>query len=119
MPACATSLPSLVRYAAEHRDLRNIALHCWGVPMVWLGLIGLAMARSAAFWPWALLLSGSLLQALGHVYEGRRPSQGVGGWLLAPLFVGLQGAHALGLGRACWAAVEQGAGPRRLRDLAA
>ena len=29
---------SMTRFAASHRDPRNIALHCWGVPMVLVGL---------------------------------------------------------------------------------
>lgn len=117
MSSCTLTLPALVRYAAEHRDPRNIRLHTWGVPMVWLGLFGL-LRDQVHLMPWALLLSGSLLQTLGHVYEGRRPRQGIAGWLVAPLFVALQALNSVGLGRACWAAVERQAGPRRMRDLA-
>ena len=118
MSSCTTTLPALVRYAAEHRDPRNITLHCWGVPMVWAGLAWLLQDRHNVM-PWAMLLSGSLLQALGHVYEGRRASVALRSWLLAPLFVVLQALHSLGIGRECWEAVERQAGPRRMRDLAA
>lgn len=106
-------------FAREHRDPRNIALHCWGVPMVLGGLAMLAIEPAKALsWAAALLLSGGLLQALGHVYEGRRPRHGWRVGLAAPLFVGLQGLHRLGLAAHSWQAVETAAGPRRLRDLA-
>jgi uncharacterized membrane protein YGL010W len=108
---------ALIQYAREHRDPRNIALHCWGVPMVWAGLAWILVERMNPM-PWALLLTGSLLQALGHVYEGRRATLGLASWLMAPWFVGLQGLHGLGLGQRRWAALEQQAGPRRMRDLA-
>ncbi len=109
--------PALIHYAREHRDPRNIALHCWGVPMVWVGLAWILVERVNPM-PWALLFTGSLLQALGHVYEGRRPTQGLAGWLMAPWFVGLQGLNGLGWARAAWSRLEQHAGPRRMRDLA-
>lgn len=109
----------ITRFAREHRDPRNITLHCWGVPMVLGGLAMLAVEPAKALsWAAALLLSGGLLQALGHVYEGRRPRHGWRVGLAAPLFVGLQGLHRLGLAERSWQAVEAGAGPRRLRDLA-
>ncbi len=107
------------RFAREHRDPRNITLHCWGVPMVLGGLLVLLLEPAKALsWAAALLLSGGLLQALGHVYEGRRPRHGWRLGLAAPLFVGLQGLHRLGLAQAAWTQVEAAAGPRRLRDLA-
>lgn len=110
---------ALQHYAADHRDPRNIALHCWGVPLVLLGLCTLLLqGLQALTLATALLLSGGLLQALGHVYEGRRPRHGFLRGFLAPLFVGLQGLHRVGLAEAAWARVEAAAGPRRLRDLA-
>jgi uncharacterized membrane protein YGL010W len=110
---------ALQHYAADHRDPRNIALHCWGVPLVLAGLITLALQGVQALTlSAALLLSGGLLQALGHVYEGRRPRHGFVRGCVAPLFVGLQGLHRLGLAQQAWARVEAAAGPRRLRDLA-
>jgi uncharacterized membrane protein YGL010W len=108
----------LTRYARDHRDLRNIALHCWGVPMVLAGLALLLRDASQLGWAMAFAASGLLLQTVGHWYEGRRPLLGLRAWAAAPLFVGLQGLHRLGLARALWAEVEQAAGPRRLRDLA-
>lgn len=109
----------ITRFAREHRDPRNIALHCWGVPMVLGGALMLLLEPVRALsWAAALLLSGGLLQALGHVYEGRRPRHGWRAGLAAPLFVGLQGLHRLGLAERSWQQVERAAGPRRLRDLA-
>lgn len=115
MPA---TLHLVTRYARDHRDPRNIALHCWGVPMVGLGLLLLVRDLSETGWALAFTASGLLLQAIGHWYEGRRSRMGWAGWLAAPLFVGLQGLHGLGLAQPCWQAVENRAGPRRLRDLA-
>ncbi len=109
---------SMTRFAAAHRDPRNIALHCWGVPMVLMGLGLLLRDLSDLGWALAFTTSGLLLQSVGHWYEGRRPAMGLAGWLLAPMFVGLQGLHRLGWARQCWAEVERDAGPRRLRDLA-
>ena len=110
---------ALHRYAADHRDPRNIVLHCWGVPLVLMGLATVALNGAQAMaLSVALLLSGGLLQALGHVYEGRRPRHGFVHGCMAPLFVGLQGLHRLGLAQQAWARVEAAAGPRRLRDLA-
>lgn len=108
----------LTRYARDHRDPRNIALHCWGVPMVLVGLALLVRDASQLGWAMAFASSGLLLQTVGHWYEGRRPMLGLRAWVAAPLFVGLQGLHRLGLARDAWTAVELGAGPRRLRDLA-
>lgn len=109
----------ITRFARDHRDPRNIALHCWGVPMVLGGLAVLAAEPARALsWTAALLLSGGLLQALGHLYEGQRPRHGWRLGLAAPLFVALQVLHRLGLAEHSWQAVEAGAGPRRLRDLA-
>ncbi|MFN4115230.1 MAG: Mpo1-like protein [Inhella sp.] len=109
----------ITRFAREHRDPRNIALHCWGVPMVLGGVLMLLLEPVRALsWAAALLLSGGLLQVLGHVYEGRRPRHGWRAGLAAPLFVGLQGLHRLGLAERSWQQVERAAGPRRLRDLA-
>jgi uncharacterized membrane protein YGL010W len=110
---------ALQRFAADHRDPRNIALHCWGVPLVVAAfasalLQGLASLNLSL----ALLLSGSLLQALGHVYEGRRPRHGWALSWVAPLFVGLQALHWLGFADAAWRRLERAAGPRRMRDLA-
>jgi|GEM_PF-6239420 len=113
------ALQWITRFARDHRDPRNITLHCWGVPMVFGGLaVLIAEPAKALTWAAALLLSGSLLQALGHVYEGRRPRHGWRMSLMAPMFVGLQALHWLGLAMDSWQQVEQGAGPRRMRDLA-
>jgi uncharacterized membrane protein YGL010W len=113
------TLQLLTRFAREHRDPRNIALHCWGVPMVLLGW-GLLLVEPVRTFSWALALlcSGGLLQALGHVYEGRRPRHGWRVGLLAPCFVALQGLKRAGMAETLWSHVESGAGPRRLRDLA-
>lgn len=108
----------LTRYARDHRDPRNITLHCWGVPLVLLGLALLARDASQLGWALASAATGLLLQTLGHWYEGRRPMLGLRGWVAAPLFVGLQGLKRLGMAQAAWARVEAEAGPRRLRDLA-
>lgn len=110
--------PPLIRYAAAHRDPRNIALHCWGVPMVMAGICLLLMNWAHAGWAVATAASGFLLQAVGHWYEGRRSPLGWINWALAPVFVGLQAAHQLGWAQALWDEVEQRAGPRRMRDLA-
>jgi uncharacterized membrane protein YGL010W len=113
-----TTLQLVTRFAQDHRDPRNIALHCWGVPMVVMGLALLVKDLSQSGWALAFAASGLLLQSLGHWYEGRRSRMGWAGWLAAPLFVGLQGLHSLGLAQPCWVAVERGAGARHLRDLA-
>lgn len=115
--SCIAQVP-LTRFATTHRDPRNIALHCWGVPMVLFGLGLLLRDLSSLGWALAFTASGLLLQTLGHWYEGRRPAMGLASWALAPMFVGLQGLHRLGLAQQCWDEVERGAGPRRLRDLA-
>ena len=86
--------------------------------MVLTGLALLLQDAAQLGWALAFVASGSLLQTVGHWYEGRRPALGLLNWLLAPVFVGLQGLHRLGLAQSLWSAVEQGAGPRRLRDLA-
>ncbi|MBX3619300.1 MAG: DUF962 domain-containing protein [Rhizobacter sp.] len=44
MTAQRTSLDLLAQYAAYHRDQRNIATHCVGVPMIVFGL-GVLLAR--------------------------------------------------------------------------
>ena len=115
----SATLQLVTRYATDHRDPRNITLHCWGVPLVLVGLLLPLRDLSQSGWALAFAASGLLLQSLGHWYEGRRSRMGLPGWLAAPLFVGLQGLHSLGLARPSWNAVERGAGPRRLRDLAA
>jgi uncharacterized membrane protein YGL010W len=84
-------------------------------------LVGLGLAlrdMNSVGWAVAFSASGLLLQALGHWYEGRRRHLGVMGWLVAPLFVGLQGLHQLGWAQGVWDSVERAAGPRRMRDLA-
>jgi uncharacterized membrane protein YGL010W len=113
----SATLQLVTRYARDHRDPRNIALHCWGVPMVLVGLGLLMRDLSQSGWALAFVASGLLLQSVGHWYEGRRPLQGLRAWAAAPLFVSLQGLHRLGMARGLWQTVEQGAGPRRLRDL--
>lgn len=114
----SATLQLVTRYARDHRDPRNIALHCWGVPMVGLGLALLLRDLSQSGWALAFAASGLLLQSIGHWYEGQRSRMGLSGWLAAPLFVALQGLHGLGLAQPCWRSVERQAGPRRLRDLA-
>jgi uncharacterized membrane protein YGL010W len=108
----------LTRYAQDHRDPRNIALHCWGVPLVLVGLVMAARDFGQLGWAVAFTASGLLLQSMGHWYEGRRPRSGLMGWVVAPLFVAIQGLHRIGLTDALWQEVEQRAGPRRMRDLA-
>jgi uncharacterized membrane protein YGL010W len=112
-------LQLVTRYAIDHRDPRNITLHCWGVPLVVVGLLLPLRDLSQSGWALAFAASGLLLQSLGHWYEGRRSRMGMAGWLAAPLFVGLQGLNGLGLAQPSWRAVEASAGPRRMRDLAA
>jgi uncharacterized membrane protein YGL010W len=60
-------------YEERHRDPRNRLCHLLGIPLlaasvpVGATVVGLPLAAS-------MLAVGSGLQALGHVFEGRRPA---------------------------------------------
>ena len=52
----------LTRYAQDHRDPRNIALHCWGVPLVLAGLVMAARDFGQLGWAVAFTASGMVLK---------------------------------------------------------
>ena len=66
------------------------------------------------------LLLGSVIQLVGHYYEGRRPAsaEDLVGLLVAPMFVVLEFLAMAGFFRALVARIERQAGPTMLRDLA-
>ena len=112
---------SLTRYAAYHRDRRNIATHFAGVPMVvfatllalqtaWIPLgrieITLALAGSTFVAGWAL-------QFLGHKYEGMKPAflGDVTQLAIGPLFVCAEAYFLLGAREELRRRIEERVGP--------
>ena len=67
-----------------------------------------------------LLLSGVMVQLVGHYYEGRGPAfaDEPSGLLVGPMFVALEVLSAIGLCQRLAREVERHAGPTLLRDLA-
>lgn len=79
----------------------------------------------AALFAWlassvGLLLTGVMVQLIGHYYEGRRPAfaDDPSGLLIGPMFVSLEVMSSFGLCRRLSQEVERHAGPTLLRDLA-
>lgn len=72
-------------------------------------------------WGCGMFVVGSMLQLLGHYYEGRRPAfvDDLLGLLVGPMFIVAEGLFALGWGRDVLEEIERRAGPTHLRDLAA
>jgi uncharacterized membrane protein YGL010W len=74
-------------------------------------------------WGLGLFVVGWIIQAVGHVYEGRKPAfvDDLMGLVIGPLFVLCEALFAVGLLARTRAAVEGTAGPtrRHRRDLAA
>lgn len=73
---------------------------------VWLG------------WGLGLFVVGWIFQAVGHVFEGRKPAflDDVAGLLIGPLFVVSETAFMIGLRREVAAAIEARVGPLRVRE---
>ena len=167
----------LTRYAAYHRDPRNIATHFAGVPMIMFAVVillsrpaladaglpvtpalvtaivaglyylrlhlgtGLLMALVLAAmvfaghriallatsawlgWGVGLFVIGWVIQAVGHVYEGRKPAflDDLMGLIIGPLFVLCEALFAVGRLPALKATIEREVGPtvRRRRSVAA
>ena len=160
----------LAKYAAYHRDPRNIATHFVGVPMIMFAVVillsrpvlfsiaglpvspallvalaaglyylrlhagtGLLMAlvlvgmlwwarQLAALdtsawlgWGAGLFVVGWIIQAIGHVFEGRKPAflDDLVGLIVGPLFVLCEALFALGLLQQARAAVAAEVGPVR------
>lgn len=89
-----------------------------------LTLAGDALAqRGTASWlatGLGLLGLGSLIQALGHWYEGRKPAflDDASALLVAPMFITAEAMFALGWNPALRDEIVRRAGPTTLRDLA-
>jgi uncharacterized membrane protein YGL010W len=66
-------------------------------------------------WGVGLFVVGWIIQAVGHVYEGRKPAfvDDLMGLVIGPLFVLCEALFALGLLQSARAAVEAQAGPIR------
>jgi uncharacterized membrane protein YGL010W len=137
----------MVQYATYHRDRRNIATHFLGIPLIVLA-IGIFLARaqfdaaqlhlSAAWVLWAVagawyltrgnlvlglattVVTGWVLQFIGHYYEGRKPAfvDDLVGLLVGPMFVVGEALFAAGLCRSLAQEIERRTGPTLLRDLA-
>ncbi|MCA0175577.1 MAG: DUF962 domain-containing protein [Proteobacteria bacterium] len=78
----------------------------WGSPLTWgLALFGV----------------GWVFQFVGHYYEGRKPAfmDDLRGLLVGPMFITAEALFAIGRLLPLKATIETGAGPTRLRDLAA
>jgi len=75
------------RYEHEHHSPWNRLLHAIGIPMIFAGLILLALLR----WQWGLrlFLGGWVLLFVGHKIEGNNPAffQGPVYFLVGPLWV--------------------------------
>ena len=84
-------MPSLgdymARYDHEHHNAWNKTLHAIGIPVIFAGLILLALT----LWKWglALFLGGWVLLFVGHKIEGNKPAffQGPVYFLVGPLWV--------------------------------
>ncbi|MGH9795780.1 MAG: DUF962 domain-containing protein [Candidatus Acidiferrales bacterium] len=87
------------RYEHEHTSPWNRLLHAIGIPLIFAGLILLALLQ----WQWglALFVSGWALLFAGHKIEGNKPAffQGPVYFLVGPLWVAKEIKDAL-LGRA-------------------
>lgn len=96
----------------------------WGVVMsgvltaALLGAAPLAALETSEWLAWGLglFVVGWIIQALGHVFEGRKPAflDDVRGLLVGPLFVAAEFAFHLGLARGLQAEIEAIAGPTRV-----
>lgn len=75
------------RYEHEHTSPWNRALHAIGIPIIFAGLILLALLQ----WQWglSLFLGGWVLLFVGHKIEGNNPAffQGPIYFLVGPLWV--------------------------------
>lgn len=75
------------RYEHEHTSPWNRLLHAIGIPLIFAGLILLALLQ----WQWglALFISGWALLFAGHKIEGNKPAffQGPVYFLVGPLWV--------------------------------
>lgn len=83
--------------------------------------LALAQPDSWLAWGLGLFALGWAFQLLGHYYEGRKPAfvDDLVGLLVGPMFVVAEALMALGLLARLRTVIEAGAGPTRLRDLAA
>ncbi len=77
----------MTRYDHEHTSPWNRLLHAVGIPLIFAGLILLALT----WWQWGLgiFLGGWVLLFLGHKIEGNHPAffQGPVYFLVGPLWV--------------------------------
>jgi uncharacterized membrane protein YGL010W len=71
-------------------------------------------------WGLGFFFLGTVLQLIGHYYEGRRPAfvDGPVNLLVGPMFVAMELLALAGYFRSLIAEIEQRAGPTHLRDLA-
>lgn len=89
--------------------------------LVWLAQLP-AAATTATWLGWGIgtFVVGWILQAIGHLWEGRKPAfvDDLTGLLVGPMFVTAEALFALGWGAALHAEIERGAGPvtRRSRS---
>src|SRR4030042_1097070 len=100
--SAATELMS--KYAAYHRDRRNIATHFVGIPLIVFAVGGL-LAKPGARRPF---VRGCALQFVGHYYEGKKPAfvDDIRGLLVGPMFVVGEALFALGWGKSLLAEIE-------------
>ncbi len=77
----------MAQYEHEHHSRWNRALHAVGIPVIFAGIILLALTM----WKWglALFLGGWVLLIVGHKIEGNHPAffQGPVYFLVGPLWV--------------------------------
>jgi uncharacterized membrane protein YGL010W len=84
-------MPGLAHYMAqydhEHRSVWNKVLHGIGIPLIFAGLILLALLR----WRWGIgcFLGGWVLLFLGHRIEGNNPAffEGAVYLMVGPIWV--------------------------------
>lgn len=84
---------NLVQYAAHHRDRRNIATHCFGVPLIVFAVV-LALA-TASFTAGGLGITGAALASVAAGLYYLRLDLGFGIALSAVLFAMCAGASEI------------------------
>lgn len=67
------------RYRQDHQNPINKALHSVGIPMIVISILAFAIdafAFGLRYWVWTVgaFVLGWVLQFIGHVFEGKKPS---------------------------------------------
>jgi uncharacterized membrane protein YGL010W len=114
-PALLVALVTGLYYLRLHAGTGLLMALVLAAMLWWARQVAVLDTAGWLGWGAGLFVVGWVIQAIGHVFEGRKPAfmDDVAGLIVGPLFVLCEALFALGLLRRARSAVEAEAGPVR------